>query len=49
MAKGKSLQAYVQAVQDLRRGSRSRPFGSLKGRNRQNKRRAAIRQSQKDE
>lgn len=41
--------AYARAIQDLRNGSRSWPFGSLRGRNRQNKRRAAIRQSEKDE
>lgn len=39
---------YVRWLQELRQGSRARPVGSLRGRNRQNERRAAIRQSRRD-
>lgn len=39
---------YVQAILDLRRGSRTRPEGALRGRNRQNERRHAIERSRDD-
>lgn len=39
---------YVQAVQELRRGSRTRPQGSLRGPNRQNTKRAAIERSRRE-
>ena len=41
--------AYVQATQERRRSSASGIHGIHKGRNRQNQRRAAIRQSMRDE
>lgn len=40
---------YVRLTQQLRQGSRSRPFGSLRGRNRQNRRREAIDRSRRED
>lgn len=48
LVRSESDPEYVQAVLDLRRGSRTRPAGSLTGRNRQNERRAAIDRSRRE-